>query len=624
MAFETERSKMRSRMLGDAWAGSQALAGRVRELAGRAAPWGEVVKGWLLRQPLFRFVTASLKRRIIASNLLGLLILLGGYLYLNQYKAWLVDAKVDSLTAQGDIIAQAIAANAALVGERIVLDPDELPERETSLNPFRGNDFNQLQFSLGPEKVEPVLRRLIQPDIRARVFDRDGKLIVDSKAFLSRASFNPPAASKAAEESSKPRTKNFWTRLTEYLYTSDLPVLKELEQANGNYYPPVRSAMGGAGAPMLLLNEDGEQIVSYAAPIKRAQRVQGVLLLSTEPGEIEKVLIKERNAIFKVALLALAATLLAAMLLHYSVAGPLRRLSAAAEHVSRNINARHDLPDYSGRKDEVGRLSHSFNAMTAALYRRIEASEKFAADVAHELKNPLTAARSTAELLSYAKTEEQRDQLVQTIQMELKRLNKLITDVSNASRLDAELALNEYEPFDVTVVLTGVTDAFRDIVSDDGRKVVLEVEPSKAGFVIKGIESRFGQVATNLIDNALSFSPEDGTVTVRLRRTRDHVVFSVEDEGPGIEPDKLETIFDRFYTYRPTANASRGNNSGLGLSISREIVYAHSGRIWAENRYRSGEGPGAKPLGARFTVELPVDPHHVPRSRHAAKLTRRG
>ncbi len=131
-------------------------------------------------------------------------------------------------------------------------------------------------------------------------------------------------------------------------------------------------------------------------------------------------------------------------------------------------------------------------------------------------------------------------------------------------------------------------------------------------------------MATNLIDNALSFSPENGTVTVRLRRTQDHVVFSVEDEGPGIEPDKLETIFDRFYTYRPTANASRGNNSGLGLSISREIVYAHSGRIWAENRYRSGEGPGAKPLGARFTVELPVEPLLAPRSRLAAKLAWRG
>ncbi|MEI9902112.1 MAG: HAMP domain-containing sensor histidine kinase [Hyphomicrobium sp.] len=211
-------------------------------------------------------------------------------------------------------------------------------------------------------------------------------------------------------------------------------------------------------------------------------------------------------------------------------------------------------------------MAAAFQAMTGALCRRIEASEKFAADVAHELKNPLTAARSTAESLGFAKTEEERTHLVQQIQGELKRLNRLITDVSNASRLDAELARKEMRPVDVTMMLRNVVGIFRDIIGDDKRSLALDTgpEPFAGAFFVRGDEGRLGQVLTNLIDNAISFTPEGGTVTLNARTATPFVEVVVEDEGPGIPEDRLGIIFDRFYSDRPATDASRGKNSGLG------------------------------------------------------------
>jgi two-component system sensor histidine kinase ChvG len=299
----------------------------------------------------------------------------------------------------------------------------------------------------------------------------------------------------------------------------------------------------------------------------------------------------------------------------------MRRLSEVAENVSRNIKARHELPGLSHRADEVGQMATAFREMTASLYRRIEASERFAQDVAHELKNPLTAARSTAESLAYAKSPEQQQELVRQIQEELKRLNKLITDVSNASRLDAELALQETEPVDMRLVLRGVVEVFRDIVGASRRLVleIADVPHNPAAFVVHGHDARLGRVITNLLDNAISFSPHNGVITVNARRVGPEIEIVVDDDGPGVPVDKLEEIFNRFYSDRPQTDRTVGKNSGLGLSISREIVNAYGGRIWASNRkLRPGVAlsgrddhaalkdrrvPGV--AGARFTVRLP-------------------
>ncbi len=331
-----------------------------------------------------------------------------------------------------------------------------------------------------------MLKRLVQPtNNRARIYSRDGTLIVDTATLLSRGHL-----SRKQRDSSK--TKTFWTRMTYWLIDKDLPVYREIGGAKGTMYPEVRMALSGSSTAMLLLDEKGQQIVSMAVPIRRMRAVQGVLLLSTKPGEIDDILMEERLGILALAIIALLAAIMTSFLLARTVAGPMRRLSAAAEHVSGNIAARHELPQFMNRKDEVGQMASAFRSMTAALYRRIEASEKFAADVAHELKNPLTAARSTAEALAYAKTEEQRDQLVQQIQHELKRLNRLISDVANTSRLEAELARQHLEPVDVTGVLHSITDIFRDILSGETRRIKLDIEPARFddAFVVKGADGR--------------------------------------------------------------------------------------------------------------------------------------
>lgn len=587
--------------------GAQNVAARVEPVSSRAPKAFAPVQAWFGRQPIVRFFSASLLRRILISNLMGFFILVGGILYLGWFHTWLIDAKLDALKTQGKIIADAIAANAKVVRERIVIDPNAIPDSQNNANSFPDDGLASLELSIHPEEVTPILRKLIQPtNTRARIYARDGTLIVDTAQTLARwsAMRNEPSGGNGEAT----RTQNIWTRLTRYFFREPLPVYQEIGTGNGMAYKEIQAALAGEEKNMLLLNRKGEQIVSFALPIRRFGEVQGVLLLSTRPGQIDKILKEERVVILILASIALLASVVTSLLLARTVAGPIRRLSDAAELVSENIEARTRLPQFAGRTDEVAQMAAAFQAMTSALCRRIEASEKFAADVAHELKNPLTAARSTAESLGYARTEEERMHLVSQIQGELKRLNRLITDVSNASRLDAELARKEMRPIDVTTMLTNVVGIFRDIIGDDKRTLELKTEPESfpAAFFVKGDEGRLGQVMTNLIDNALSFSPEGGSVTVKARTAAPFVEVVVEDEGPGIPADRLEIIFDRFYSDRPATDTSRGKNSGLGLSISREIILAHGGQIFAENRYPDGETEGDKPLGARFTVRLPM------------------
>lgn len=582
MAVQTDGSRFAAgarETLKRGWSALGGYARLARETARRLQLYELVTSG-----PLVRILTRTLQRRIILANTIGLVILLGGIFYLSQYHAWLIDAKRESLRAQGEIIAAAIAANASVETGRIVLDPDRLPEIEGAKSPFRDDGFAALQLSIAPERVTPILRRLVPPtDTRARVYAHDGTLIVDSAQLLSR---NPGARPEsAAGEDGRVKVKNAWSRFIKWLTRGELPVYREIGTANGSAYPEVRMAMSGSTTPMLLVNEKGEQIVSMAVPIHYRKAVQGVLLMSTRPGEIDEVLTEERNAIIMLALTAFAATLLASFLLARTIAGPMHRLSEAAENVSRNISARHELPELDRRADEVGQVAKAFRGMTESLYRRIEASERFAQDVAHELKNPLTAARSTAESLAYARSPEQQQELVRQIQEELKRLNKLITDVANASRLDAELALQETEPVDIRLVLQGVVGALQNI--HEGRhRILIEIAEASnsSAYVVRGHDARLGRVITNLVDNAVSFSPDNGVVTVSARRLGAEIEILVEDDGPGIPADKLEDIFKRFYSDRPQTDHTVGKNSGLGLSISREIVNAYGGRIWAINR----------------------------------------
>jgi two-component system sensor histidine kinase ChvG len=358
---------------------------------------------------------------------------------------------------------------------------------------------------------------------------------------------------------------------------------------------------------MVRINDRGEVIVSVAVPVQRFRAVRGALMLQTQGAEIDDLVSAERAAIFKVFLVAAAVMVVLSVLLAGTIAGPVRRLADGAEHIRRRTRARVEIPDFTKRKDEIGHLSGNLREMTNALYSRIEAIERFAADVAHELKNPLTSLRSAVETLPLAKTDDSRSRLLAVIKHDVLRLDRLISDISDASRLDAEMQRQEAMPVDLVKLFTTVVNVANEVRHDDNVSVSLTFEGGgPAAFVVPGSDSRLGQVFDNLIDNARSFSPPGGNVRVVCRRLRNEVEIIVDDDGPGIQPDAFEKVFERFYTDRP--HQGFGQNSGLGLSISKQIVEAHEGRIWVENRLGVADtADGAsKILGARFIVRLPA------------------
>jgi two-component system sensor histidine kinase ChvG len=339
--------------------------------------------------------------------------------------------------------------------------------------------------------------------------------------------------------------------------------------------------------------------------VKRFREVRGALLLSTQGGDIDQRVEAERLKVLKMFGIAAGVMVLLSVLLASTIAGPVRRLSEAAELVRRRTTGRVDIPDFTRRRDEIGHLSGALRDMTGALYSRIAAIESFAADVAHELKNPLTSLRSAVETLPLAKTEESRKRLLAVIQHDVRRLDRLISDIADASRLDAEMQRQVTAPVDLGRLLKTVTAGVNEIKRDDQVKVTLAFEGGASNaFMVPGHDSRLGQVINNLIDNARSFSPPGGSVRITCRRLKGEIELTVDDDGPGVSPDAMEKIFERFYTDRP--HQGFGQNSGLGLSISLQIVEAHGGRLWAENRTAPADGSEARVLGARFILRLPA------------------
>ncbi len=555
---------------------------------------------------------SSLGRTIFISNMIALIFLVLGILYLNQLRAGLVGAKVESLQTQGEIIAGAIAASATAETDEIIVDPEKLLEAKDSPPAVENDDFFSFEFPIDPERVAPILRRLVQPTgTRARIYDQDSTLIIDSQRLYSNndgkvTPYDPPPVD--------PGPQNLWSIIEQWFkriaFYSDLPPYREDAVGDGKVYHEVGAALAGTTVPMVRVTRQGKQIVSVAVPIRRYRRVLGVLLLSTRGGDIEETIRKERRAIIRLTLLAFGMSLLSSLFLTQYIAQPMRRLSAAAKRVGDSIKAREEIPDYTDRKDEIGQLSGSFREMTAALYRRLDAIESFAADVSHELKNPLTSLRSAAETLELVKTKEQQDRLIEIIQSDVKRLDRLISDISDASRLDAELAREDTEIVDITDLIKGTIDVFNDLNQNHKPNVIMDVRrktKDNREFLLRGHASRLGQVINNLLDNAISFCKCEGLIKVVIERQGKNIILKVEDEGPGIDEDHLEKIFKRFYTDRPEVEEF-GNNSGLGLSISQQIVFAHKGSIRAENRYlnEADRAAGKKPIGASFIIELPA------------------
>jgi two-component system sensor histidine kinase ChvG len=552
--------------------------------------------------------SSSLVRRIIVLNLVGLVALLGGFLYLNQFREGLIDARVQSLLIQGEIIAGAIAGSATVETDSITIDPERLLQMQAGESIVVGDD--EVEFSINPARVAPLLRRLVTPTrTRARIYDQDAELLLDSASLYSRGDIlkfdlAPP------DTTDKTIFERTWNLMKHGFGSMAPKPVEEAGGSSGRTIPEVARALGGLPASTVRVNSLGDTIVSVAVPIQRSRLVKGVLLLSTLGGDIDTTIDKERMAIFRIFGVAAAVMVIVSAFFAGTIAGPIRRLSAAADRVRRGVKIREEIPDFTDRSDEIGQLSGSLSEMTKSLYNRIEAIESFAADVAHELKNPLTSLRSAVETWPLAKTDESRARLLDVIQHDVRRLDRLISDISNASRLDAELARADAEKVDLALLAEAVTGVANSITRENHVSVKLNIERSanaKSPFIVTGHDSRLGQVLTNVIENACSFSPTGGEVRVSLGRIGPDIEIVIEDDGPGIPAHALEKVFQRFYTDRPEQGF--GQNSGLGLSISRQIIAAHHGRIWAENRYaQSPHEPDAMPIGARFIIRLSATP----------------
>ena len=555
------------------------------------------INDWLQRAWQF-FISqsfSSLTRRIVVLNLTGLVALSIGIIFLSQFRNGLIDARIQSLLVQGQIIAGAIASSATVESDSsITLDPDKLQ----NLQPGQSYGPNEdalygIDFPINPERVAPILRRLVSPTkTRARIYDRDGVLLVDSRNLFGRGDvlrFDLPSPT-----ADKPGLfERAFIALRMWLGRGDLPVYHELAPDDGRGYSEVAQALNGQNASMVRINERGDVIVSVAVPVQRFRAVRGALMLSTQGADIDNMVEAERLAIIKVFLIAAGVMIVLSILLAGTIAEPVRRLADAAESVRRRIRSRVEIPDFTRRRDEIGHLSGTLRDMTNALYSRIEAIESFAADVSHELKNPLTSLRSAVETLPVAKTEESRGRLLNIIQHDVRRLDRLISDIADASRLDAELQRQEAAPVDLAKLLSTLVSVANEVKRDDGVKVSLKFEGGGTrAFQVPGHDSRLGQIVDNLIENARSFSPPGGTVRVTCRRLRQQIEIFVDDDGPGVRDDVREKIFERFYTDRP--HQGFGQNSGLGLSISKQIVDAHGGSIWVENR-TGAPGPDGEP-----------------------------
>jgi len=555
----------------------------------------------LIRRIFGHALFSSLTRRIVFFNLAALIVLVAGIMYLNQFREGLIDARRQSLLVQAEIIANAIGQGATAAPGATVIDPLAAGH---ILAPPPGDSSDaviQEDVLINPETAAPILRRLVLPTrTRARLYGKEGWLILDSRQLSASGqivAFELPPPEDADEGSVIDRFLQWGRSL---LPGRNLERFREAGSQNGTMYDEVVAALSGMASSKERVNDRGELIVSVAVPIQRYRAVLGVLMLSTRGGDIDRIVRAERIAILQVFLVALGVTILLSVLLAATIAEPVRRLAQAAEAVRRGKNARAQIPDFTGRRDEIGDLSGAIRDMTNALYNRIDAIESFAADVAHEIKNPLTSLRSAIETFRLAKDEKQKDRLMEIIQDDVRRIDRLISDISNASRLDAELSRSELEDVNVATLLETVSDLFNETGVAGSARVKLDIDPGapgREGMVVKGFDNRLGQVMRNLIDNALSFSPKGGTVHVTASRAPGRIVIRVDDEGPGIEPENFERIFDRFHTDRPD---SFGEHSGLGLAISRQIIEAHGGTIRAENRMKDG-----KVMGACFTVELP-------------------
>jgi two-component system sensor histidine kinase ChvG len=528
-----------------------------------------------------RWPISPLTRRILAVNVLALALLAGGFLYLGKYQASLVGQQIESLKTQGQVFAAAL-------GEGAVWDSAD--EGEILL----------------PDLARQTLRRVVEPTrARARLFDIKGDILADSRVLRG------PGDTVQVHELPAPKAVGPFTRYTDRIYDwvvdqlprrTRYPIYRENASERADDYPEVTRALGGETASAIRSDPaSGGLVLSVAVPIQQYKQVLGAVMLSIGSGEIEEEVRTVRLELLRIFSVALMVTVLLSFYLAGTIVRPIRRLAGAAER-ARGRRARVEIPDFTRRGDEIGDLSGSLREMTDALWQRMSAIESFAADVAHEIKNPLSSLRSAVETAARIEDPVNQRRLMAIIFDDVERLDRLITDISDASRLDAELSRLEVAPIDIAAMLEALADIHESTRTEGAPHLVLELTDRNRPLVVPGIETRLSQVFRNLIANAVSFSRPLGAIRLTARHDGRAVLIAIEDQGPGIPDDKLTSIFDRFYTERPVGEKF-GTHSGLGLSISKQIVEAHRGMIWAENR----KDASGVVTGARFCIRLPAE-----------------
>jgi len=539
---------------------------------------------------IFRHAKNSpLTRRIMAVNVMALAILVGSLLYLGHYRDSLIASEMNGLSMQARMTASAVAEGS------VILDKNE-------------------QNILSPLLARLMIRHIVQDkETRMRIYDLDDVLIADSLIFFDKTK-SIKLEQKTTLSWFNDVAMSFFDFLDRFFGKRQYPIYKEDSGKENGQCKIVVDAKKGEISSKIWKISNGDHLLSVAVPIQRYKQVLGVIILTRTDSKIKESIRNVRHDILKIFSITLLITLLLSMYLAKTIVTPIKILAGAAERVrngqikimdsddSNHVLGQDSIPDFSYRQDEIGELSVALREMTSALAKRIGAIENFAADVAHEIKNPLTSLRSAVETAVVVTDPKRQKKLMQVIKDDVDRLDRLITDISSASRLDAQLKRDMIETIDITKMLQTLISFYNDDTYKKETTVKVVLDPNiQTGLFVEAVESRIVQVIQNLIVNALSFSPKDGTVFINATSKNNQVEISVEDEGKGIPKGKLEAIFDRFYTERPK-DEKFGTHSGLGLSISKQIIEAHHGKIWAENK----TDDNGKVVGARLVFQLPV------------------
>ena len=528
----------------------------------------------------------SLSARILLLNLLALILLLVGILYLNQFRQSLIESKVDALETQSEIISATISASAT-------------SSKGTNLFVFdrniaNGNGFDQRvikyrNYTINKKLLESIIGQLIDPKtLNAKIYDSNNKLIHESNQYFSEQKVAIFPISEIEDES---LFRSIYNKIIRFF---GLDSIRHLKYAND--YNVVANALDGSKNIVVNKNQSGQAIVHVSVPIVKFKAIVGYLVLSTQSSTIDMIVYEERAAIMKVFMIASLITIILSLILSNTIAKPMRELADAADELTNNLNIRKKIPDFTKRNDEIGNLSGALNNMTVTLLNRIDTIEKFSADVAHELRNPLTSLRSAIEAFPVIKNKNERLKLIGIIQEDIDRVDRLISDISETSKLDTALTVEEREIIDIYEFLHDL------IMLQNSRYKTnpIKLNHDEIGIKLYSVinRDRLNQVFINLFDNARSFSKDGDSIDVNLYDERDVIYIEVSDFGGGIMGTKIDRIFDRFYTDRPNKVDTK-KHSGLGLSIVKQIVDSHDGEVSVKN-FKSGQHKGT-----RFKIKLP-------------------